>query len=116
MPGYAPRLLLAWGLLISLSGALALFADVRNDAPLSAFGVAAAAVAVMAKCRIVLADYLDLRQSPAALRSFFAAVGVIVLIVACSFVAAALRATFVRATRRALRLPVHWGAAHGGRA
>ncbi|MDE3175371.1 MAG: hypothetical protein KGM15_04585 [Pseudomonadota bacterium] len=89
MPRAAPRLFLAWMLLMALSGALALFADVRHDAPLSMLGIAAAAFAALAKCRIVLADYLDLRQAPGALRGFLAAIAAIVLIVAASFAASA---------------------------
>lgn len=92
MPKDTRRLLRAWALLMGLSAALALFADIRHNAPLSTLGVAAAALVVIAKCRIVLADYLDLRRSSDALRGFLAATATILVIVAVSFVARSLAA------------------------
>jgi len=80
------RLLRTWLLLMGLSVALAVAADVREPTRLTLPMLGAIALVIIAKCRLILADYLELRPHPGMLKGLLAMITVTVAIVVASFV------------------------------
>jgi hypothetical protein len=87
--GSTRRLVLTWLMLMGLSAAMAITADVRSGTGLGVAGLAATGVVAAAKSYLILRDYLALRACRGALRGFTAAVALVLAIVVASFLAVA---------------------------
>lgn len=79
------RLLITWALLMGLTTLAGVAAGVSGDARPGALALAALAVVVVAKCRLILARYLRLEQAPGFLGGFTAAVAMVMAIVTFVF-------------------------------
>ena len=79
------RLLRTWAMLMSLSLAFAIVADATRPTRLSHVALLLVGVVAVLKARLVLADYLGLRATPAALAGFSTAIVAIFALVVLSF-------------------------------
>lgn len=81
------RLFRVWVLLMSLTLAMALAADVTSASRLGPLGLSAIATVTVFKTRLVLGDYLGLRANTAALNGLTAAIVLTMAIVTVAFIA-----------------------------
>jgi len=79
-------LLAAWAMLMALTLALALAADVGHASRLGPIWIGLIALVAVVKARIVLGAYLGLNRAPSALSGFTSAVVIALAIVVASFV------------------------------
>ncbi len=86
MSAHTRHLLLAWLMLMGLSLALAIAADVRTPSRLHPAFMGAIGVVVLAKCWIILRDYLELGSHRGMLKGLISVIALTVLIVIASFV------------------------------
>jgi len=87
MRPHTRRLLFAWAMLIGLSIALAVTADVHSAAGLGAPSVAAVGLVALLKSRTILSDYLELRPHRGVLRGLLASIALTLAIVVGSVIA-----------------------------
>jgi hypothetical protein len=79
------NLIYAWLKLMALSGVLAIAADVAHASRLGPGWIAAIALAVIWKSRLVLSNYLGLKAAPSELTGFTSAIFFVVATVALAF-------------------------------
>lgn len=81
------RLIAVWAVLLGLTLAMAVAADVTHAAQLSAIWLIMIAAITTTKVRFVLGDYLGLRRNRAALNGMTVAVMVTLAVVTAAFIA-----------------------------
>lgn len=81
------RLIRVWLVLMSLTAAMALAADVTNASRLGPLGLLAIAAVTVLKTRLVLGDYLGLRANKPALNGLTAAIVLTMAVVTAAFIA-----------------------------
>lgn len=86
MPESRRRITRSWAILMALSLAMALLTDARPQLLLQAILAALLATAVVLKARIILLDYLGLRDHPAIAGAFFWPIAILVVAITASFV------------------------------
>ncbi len=82
----ARRLVATWALLMGLTALAGYAAGVAGDGKPGALALAALAVIIVAKARLILSRYLRLGQAPSALAGFTAAVAAVMIIVTLVFI------------------------------
>lgn len=82
----ARRLVITWGALMLLTALAGFAAGVTGEAKPGALALAALALIIVAKARLILSRYLSLAQAPSILAGFTAAVAAVMIIVTLVFV------------------------------
>lgn len=80
------RLTITWAMLMGLTAFAGIAAGVSGSERPTALALLALAAIIVAKCRLILANYLRLAQAPAILAGFTAAVAIVMTVVTLVFV------------------------------